>query len=584
MFENKNREINFEEYPVQKIDNLSSMNGYDEIVEEIKKQIKKVNKDKCLITFEYYHGVNEEIIFDKIIKKLGAEVLINSNDAKYEEDIILKKFHKNITDDRINGVYAFEKIDEYFSPEKIDELNEKIMKSSGLIILYGVASSVICRGDINVYANISTQTIKNKYAQGMDNWGAKNYDEDILRKEKRYYFLESKLQDRHKRNSLKTADYIIDCNREDDFVMLNKENYHTLMNHYTKSPFKPVPIFLSGIWGGNWSQEVLGVGKELRNTAWGITGYLDWQSLATDINGKVFEMPATDIIQYDPKGTIGAKLWHLYGYRCPLHVNFLDTWGGDNLSLQVHPTMSYSQEVFNSPWGHYESYYILDSKENSSVYLGTKTGTKLNDLVNAFEDAQHTGKFDDNKYINHLPVKKHDHVFIPAGAIHSSGKDTLVMEIDMFTFTTFKLWDWGRIDFDGKPRPINIDHGKHVIQEEFQTEFVKDYLVSKQTQVADGYGWQMERSGTMSYEAPMEVNRYWFTKSIHFDPKKSMVIHVLVEGEEAIIESIDNSFKSIVMHYAEAVFIPAEAGQYIIKPYGISKDKELAVLEIFMNI
>ncbi len=51
--------------------------------------------------------------------------------------------------------------------------------------------------------------------------------------------------------------------------------------------------------------------------------------------------------------------------------------------------------------------------------------------------------------------------FIPAGTIHSSGKNTLTLEIDMFCFTTFKLWDWGRLDYDGKPRPINIDHGKH---------------------------------------------------------------------------------------------------------------------------
>lgn len=49
----------------------------------------------------------------------------------------------------------------------------------------------------------------------------------------------------------------------------------------------------------------------------------------------------------------------------------------------------------------------------------------------------------------------------------------------MFCFTTFKLWDWGRVDFDGKPRPINIDHGKHVIQEEFQTQMIKDQFISK---------------------------------------------------------------------------------------------------------
>ena len=116
--------------------------------------------------------------------------------------------------------------------------------------------------------------------------------------------------------------------------------------------------------------------------------------------------------------------------------------------MQVHPTLAYAQEEFNSSWGHYESYYFLDANENSSVYLGTKDGVQLDELVDAFETAQVTGQFDDEKYINNFPVQKHDHVFIPGGTIHSSGKDTLTLEIDMFCFTTFKLWDWGRVEYD----------------------------------------------------------------------------------------------------------------------------------------
>ena len=205
-------------------------------------------------------------------------------------------------------------------------------------------------------------------------------------------------------------------------------------------------------------------------------------------------------------------------------------------------------------------------------------------IVEAFETAQETGEFDDEKWINHFPMKKHDHVFIPGGTIHSAGKNTLTLEIDMFCFTTFKLWDWGRVDFDGKPRPINIDHGKHVIQEEFQTQMIKDQFISKKQEVDRGYGWRKEKSGTMPFEDPMEVNRYWFSKSVHFDPNDCIVIHVLVEGEEAIIESLDDSFEPVVIHYAEAVFVPPAAGQYTIKPYGKSKYQECAVLEIYMDI
>ncbi len=65
------------------------------------------------------------------------------------------------------------------------------------------------------------------------------------------------------------------------------------------------------------------------------------------------------------------------------------------MSLQVHSDIAYGQEVFNSQFGHYESYYMLDTNENSCVYLGTKDGVKKDEIVKAFEQAQETGEFDD---------------------------------------------------------------------------------------------------------------------------------------------------------------------------------------------
>lgn len=580
MYEVENRVPNFDLYPVKTMNDIKANVGVDEIVKTIKNQI---NKDNYIICFDYYYGINEKVIKD-IIEMLNPTSLFDSNFAKYSEDIVQEKFGTFITEDRVNGVFSIAKIIDYFDQKKIQELRNKIKESKGLTILYGVGASLITRGDLLVYGSISYQTIKDRFQNGLTNWGANNPEEEYLRKEKRFNFLESRVLDKHKRKMLKECDFIIDCNKDNQFVMITQKQFDKIVNKFSTSPFKPIPIFMKGVWGGHWCQKVLNAGLDLENTAWGITGFLDWQAVAVELENGIFEFPSTDLIQYNPKGILGRKIWYLYGYRCPLHVNFLDTWGGGNLSLQVHPTIAYAQEEFNSSWGHYESYYMLDTCEDSSVYLGTKDGVKLDDLVDAFEEAQRSGNFDDEKYINHFKMKKHDHVFIPAGTIHSSGKNTLTLEIDMFCFTTFKLWDWGRLDYDGKPRPINIDHGKHVIQEDFQTSMIKDQFISKKQEIDSGFGWKKERSGCMPFEAPMEVNRYWFTKAVHFDPNDCIMIHVLVEGEEAIIESLDNKFDPMIIHYAEAVFIPPEAGQYIIKPFGLSKDKECAVLEIYMDI
>lgn len=82
----------------------------------------------------------------------------------------------------------------------------------------------------------------------------------------------------------------------------------------------------------------------------------------------------------------------------------------------------------------------------------------------------------------------------------------------------------------------------------------------------------------------MEVMRYWLTKSVHLETNDGIVILVLVEGEEAIVESPMNEFEPVILHYAEAMFVPARVGQYTIRPYGKSEGKEIAVLECFNKI
>ena len=583
MYNNNNRETTFEVYPTLELTALTSISGNDAIVSRLKEEIDKIEGSRKVVVFDYYHGTNEEVLLNGIINKLKPDLIVASDKAKYPELIIQEKFGEYITDDRICGVFYWGGIEKFFDASSIASLNEEVEKVTGLIVIYGVAATTVyANADLVVYGNLSLQTIKDRYRNGLDNWGTGNFEEEYLRKEKRFSFVERIIQDKHKRNLLiNEADFVIDCNRDADFVMVDRENYDAIMEGYFTNPIKMVPIFWEGIWGGDWSKKVLGVGEGLKNTAWGITGHFDMQSVAARVGDSIFEFPANDLIEYDPKRVLGPQLWHLYGYRCPFHTNFLDTVGGGNLSLQVHPTMSYSQEVFNSPWGHYESYYILDGKEDASVYLGTKDGVKLPELVDAFEESQTTGMFDDAKYINKFPAKKHDHFFIPGGTIHSAGVNTMTLEIDMFTFATFKLWDWGRVDYDGKPRPINIGHGKHVIQEEFQTAFAKDRLISKHTEIDRGIGWKKERTGTSPLEAPMEVNRYWMSTSVCFDTKDSIILHVLVAGEQAVIESLDGGFKPMILNYAESVFIPACIGQYVIKPFGKSEGKEIAVLEIF---
>lgn len=206
MWENKTRTPNFELSPYVSVKNTVSYAGYESIVEQLKKSI--ATGRKTVVVFDYYHGVDEKKLYDELISKLDADLWVDTDEAKLPESVIESKFHEFITDDRVNGVMCTCKIEEFFDEEKIEELRSRIERAEGLVVVYGVAATVICNGDILVLAHVGVQEIKYRYAHGLDNWGAGNYKEENLRKDKRYTFLEGRVQEWHRRPLLERMDYI----------------------------------------------------------------------------------------------------------------------------------------------------------------------------------------------------------------------------------------------------------------------------------------------------------------------------------------------------------------------------------------
>ncbi|WP_249028777.1 class I mannose-6-phosphate isomerase [Tannockella kyphosi] len=573
---------NFELHPVLPVPGTVSWTGYDEIRDVIKSKIDE-KAGKCVLVIDYYYDIDNAKIISEVIEKLNPDHVICSDSVLISEEKFQEKIYRPyITDDRINGVFALGHVDEYFDEAKVEATKAEIEGFDGLTVVYGVGAAVITKGDIFVYNNITIQRVKSGYFGELTNWAMDNPDEDPLTKEKTFNFVESILLDRHKRRSFEDMDFVIDGDDIEKPLMTSGEDYRQTLRTFASTPFKLDTFFNRGIWGGHWCQDVLGGGLENDNSAWGMHGWTNHQSALAKIGDNEFRVVGRDIYHYQPIEFLGNQNFFWFGYNCPIGCDFLDTWGGGNLSLQVHPDIAYSHDVFNNHFGHYESYYMMDTTEDSSVYLGTKDGVNVDELVEAFKEAQVTGEFDDEKWINRIPMKTHDHIFIPSGTIHCSGKDTVVLEINPIGYQTFKLWDWGRIDADGKPRPINIERGSQVIQEKFQTKYVMDHLVSKRSEIARGTGWRKEHSGTMELEL-LTVDRYWFTKSVFFETNDRVTLMILVEGDEASIESVDGSFEPMPIRYAEAVYVPASCGQFVVRPVG-KPEKELAILEVFMDM
>src|SRR2546423_11852630 len=116
-------------------------------------------------------------------------------------------------------------------------------------------------------------------------------------------------------------------------------------------------------------------------------------------------------------------------------------------------------------------------------------------MVRKLRSAQNGGPpFHADNFITRFPARKHDPFLIPAGTIHCSGRNSMVLEISATPYIfTFKLWDWGRLGLNGQPRPIHIDHGVANIAWERNTEWVRKSLINRIGSVSEGPGWKEER-------------------------------------------------------------------------------------------
>ena len=420
--------------------------------------------------------------------------------------------------------------------------------------------------------------------QEVDNLGVKNRFDEYSHLYKQGFFVDWRACDRHKKELMQQWDYMIDSNAKLQPKMITGNSYLEGLSLTNKQPFSVVPFFDPGVWGGQWMKEVCDLDKSKENFAWCFNGVPEENSLLFQFGDVIFESPSINLVFYEPSQLLGATVYSRFGDEFPIRFDLLDTMGGGNLSLQVHPLTEYAQEHFGLNYTQDESYYMLDVEDDAVVYLGTKEDTIPEDLIKDLKAAeQGESPFDADNHVASWPVKKHDHILIPAGTIHCSGKGSMVLEISATPYIfTFKLWDWGRLGMDGKPRPINIEHGEKVIDWNRTTNWTKKNLINRVEEIDEGDGWVEERTGLHETEF-IETRRHWFTKIVTHNTNGGVHMLSLIEGEQALVESPNNSFEPFIVNYIETFIVPATVGKYTIRPYGNSIGKKIGTLKAFVR-
>jgi mannose-6-phosphate isomerase class I len=286
-----------------------------------------------------------------------------------------------------------------------------------------------------------------------------------------------------------------------------------------------------------------------------------------------------------PVALLGDRVHARFGREFPIRFDFLDTMGGGHLSFQVHPLTEYIQQTFGMHYTQDESYYMLAAKEDATVFLGLKENVDRDAMVRDLSAAQEsTGHpFPAEKYVAQWPARPHDHFLIPAGTVHCSGRNGMVLEISATPYLfTFKMWDWGRLGLDGRPRPVHLSHALANVQWERTKSWVESQLINQIEPIAEGPGWREERTGLHAREF-IETRRHWFTAAVPHATGGGVNVLNLVEGEEAIVESPGEAFEPFVVHYAETFIIPAAVGAYTIRPHGSGTNGQCATIKAFVR-
>jgi hypothetical protein len=552
--------------------------GWGAVCDEIRRAAERPLSacGRAVVAVECYTGLHEAEIAGELKRGLQPNHFLSSRDAFKDADEIDRLAAPYLGgDDPIFGYYTPLSMEAFLDPVRRRNLCNRQNAMQGLVLVYGTGAMLCCNPDLVVYADMPRWECQLRQRQGqVSNLGVDNSGLKPSLQYKRGFFVDWRVCDRLKQATISQWDYLLDTTAPGDPKLVTGQALRTALEQCVRRPFRVVPFFDPAPWGGQWMKQQLGLeppAYDAPNYGWCFDCVPEENSLLLRFGKITVEVPSINLVLYRPRHLLGDGVYARFGAEFPIRFDLLDTMGGGNLSFQVHPTEAYAREKFGLRYTQDESYYVMDAGENASVFLGLKSGVDPTDMLAALDRTQ-SGRepFATERYAARWPARKHDHFLIPAGTVHCSGANTMVLEISATPYIfTFKLWDWGRPGLDGLPRPINLDHGRQVIQWNHDENWTRANLINRVQPLRQEPGWREERTGLHRLQC-IETHRHWFTSTVPHDTGGGVNVLNLVEGREAVVESPDNAFDPFFVHYAETFIVPAHVGRYTIRPVGTS--------------
>ncbi|WP_053779336.1 class I mannose-6-phosphate isomerase [Paenibacillus xylanivorans] len=574
-------------------------NGYEEWFSHIWYDCARSDSLPFYINMDGTHGAAFSECLERLRSRCHREnrvfIEIDSVDYLKPSADLLEQFHPYLTDNRAFGVVASDvSVEDYFRPhapeawlsdvehqlqlynsgENAETQSPKADQLAPIVVTFGPGSGFLTAAsgpaDISLFCDLSREAQQTLHQQGMGSLGL-GPCRDTVETYKQALFLEWPVWEEYRKRRLYNFDYYVDTNNQERPVLVTVPMLRRLLASVAQQPFRVKPFFAPGIWGGQYLKELCGLPREWNNSAWGFEPIAPENTLLIGYRDFILELPFPLLLSAHPEAIMGERNVRLFGDYFPIRFDYLDTIDGDHLSLQVHPQQVYIEQTFNETMTQQESYYIMEQKEGAKPFvgLGFTEGTTGEELLQAVESAHSSGKpLKVEEYVNILDANKGDLFLIPPGAVHFSGKNNLVLEISSTTWWfTFKIYDHLRIDRDGRPRPINSDHARPNMKEQFDTQYVQEHLIAipRECRVQGASSEELlgEREDLLFQVKRLKLDGEWID-----DTFGEFVMFNLVEGDRVRLTPLDDEAAAVEWGYAEAYIVPASVGGFRMESLG----------------
>ena len=303
--------------------------------------------------------------------------------------------------------------------------------------------------------------------------------------------------------------------------------------------FKLTPHIADYIWGGTRLIDEYGIktDKNPAAEAWVLSCHDAGPSIVSE--GEFKGMTLQQVYSQDKSicGTHGDKFEFF-----PILIKLIDA--KNNLSIQVHPDNEYAMRV-EGEYGKTEAWYILDCDDDAELILGFNRDVS----VEEFKEAAQSEKMLD--IVNKVKVHKGDLFFIEAGTMHAICKGIMLAEVQQNSNTTYRIYDYGRLGADGKPRPLHVDKAADVTK--LCPPEIPDASARKTEQFENAVR-QLLTSCELFTMFSLETSGAYTSQA----DETSFVSLLCTDGSA----TVECGGKTLDFKKGESIFIPADSGEF----------------------